>query len=95
VLCKECGYEVHFSSSFLAGIVRGIVVGTNLISDRRSAQICSGLLETLLPEMFEDSPLAVRLRLWLHRDGGPAHCGVVRHWRKSTTAKQSEPMKRI
>jgi hypothetical protein len=32
-------------------------------------------LETVLPEMPKDVPLAVRLILWFQHDEDPAHCG--------------------
>jgi hypothetical protein len=47
-----------------AGIVKDIVVGTCLLSDRLTAQRYHDFLETVLLGLHEDVSLAVRLRLW-------------------------------
>jgi hypothetical protein len=69
-ICKR-GYQVCFSVSVLAGIVGDIVVGPYLLP----AQQYRDFLETVLPGLLEDVPLAVRQRLWFQHDGVPAHYG--------------------
>jgi hypothetical protein len=70
---RERGYQVRFSVSVWAGIVGDIVVGLYLLPDRLTAQRYRDFLETVLPGLFEDVPLAVRQWLWFQHDGAPAH----------------------
>jgi hypothetical protein len=57
---RERGYQDRFSVSVWAGIVVDIVVSPDLISDRLNAQRNRYFLETVLPGLLEDVPLAVR-----------------------------------
>jgi hypothetical protein len=66
---RERGYQVRFSVSIWAGIVGDIVVGPYLLPDRLTAQRYRDFLETVLPGLLEDVPLAVRQRLWFQHDG--------------------------
>jgi hypothetical protein len=50
-------------------------VGPYLLPDRLTAQRSRDFLETVLPGLLEDVPLAVRQRLWFQHDGAPAHYG--------------------
>jgi hypothetical protein len=60
----ERGYQVRLRVSVWAGIVGDTVVGPDLLPDRLTAQRYRDLLETVLPGLLEDVPLAVRQRLW-------------------------------
>jgi hypothetical protein len=81
---RERGYQVRFSVSFWAGIVWDIVVGPYLLPDRLTAQRYRDFLETVLPGLPEDVPLAVRQGLWFHQNGAPAHYGEdIRQWLKA------------
>jgi hypothetical protein len=60
-------------------------VGPYLPPDRLTAQLYRGFLETVLPGLLEDVPLAVRQRLLFQHDGAPAHYGEdVRQWLNET-----------
>jgi hypothetical protein len=60
-------------------------VGPYLLRDKLIAQRCSGFLETVLPGLLEDVPVAVRQRLLFQHDGAPAHYGEdVRKWLNAT-----------
>jgi hypothetical protein len=60
-------------------------VGPYLLPDRLTAQRYRDFLETVLPGLLEDVPLAVRQSLWFQHDGAPAHCGEdVRQWLNAT-----------
>jgi hypothetical protein len=61
---RERGYEVRFSVSVWAGIFGDIVLGSYVLSERPTTQRYRDFLETLLPGLLEDVPLAVRRRLW-------------------------------
>jgi hypothetical protein len=65
---RERGYQVRFSVSVSAGIVGNIVVGPYLLPDRLTAQRYHDFLETVLPGLLEDVPLAVRKSLWFQHD---------------------------
>jgi hypothetical protein len=81
----ERGYQVRFSFRDWAGTIRDIALGSCLQYDRLTAQRYCDFLETVLPGLPEDVPLAVRQRLWLQNDGAPAHCGEdVRQWLNAT-----------
>jgi hypothetical protein len=82
---RERGYQARFSVSVWADIVGDIVVGPYLLPDRLIAQRYRDFLETVLPGLLENVPLAVRQRLWFQHDGAPAHYGEdVRHWLYAT-----------
>jgi hypothetical protein len=82
---RERGYQVRFSVSVWAGIVGVTVVGPYLLPDRLTAQRYHGFLETVLPGLLEDVPLAVRQRLWFQHDRAPAHYGEnARQWLNAT-----------
>jgi hypothetical protein len=82
---SERGYQVRFSLSVWAGIVGIIVVGPYLLPDKLTAQRYRDILETVLPGLFEDVPLAVRQRTWFQQDGAPAHYGENgRQWLNAT-----------
>jgi hypothetical protein len=49
---RERGYQVRFSVSVWAGIVRNIVVGPYLLPDRLTAQRYRDFLETVLPGLL-------------------------------------------
>jgi hypothetical protein len=66
---------IRFSVSVWAGIVWDTAVGPCLLCDRLTAQRYHDFLETLLPGLLEDVPLAVRQILWFQHDGAPAHYG--------------------
>jgi hypothetical protein len=70
-------YQICFSISFWAGIIGNIVMGPYLLPDRLTAQRHHDFLETVLPGLLEDVPLAVRQRLWFQHDGAPAHYGKM------------------
>jgi hypothetical protein len=72
---RERGYQVRFIVSVWAGIVGDIVVGPYLLPDKLTAQQYRDFLETVLPGLLQDVPLAVRQRLWFQHDGAPAHYG--------------------
>jgi hypothetical protein len=81
---RERGYQVRFSVSVLAGIVGDIVVGPYLLPDTLT-QRYRDFLETVLPGLLEDVPLAVRQSLWFQHDQAPAHYGKdVRQWLNAT-----------
>jgi hypothetical protein len=81
----ERGYQARFSVRVWAGIVGDIVVGPCLLSERLTAQRYREFLETVLPGLLEDVPLAVRQRLWFQHDGARAHYGEdVRQWLNAT-----------
>jgi hypothetical protein len=65
---RERGYKVRFSVIVWAGIVGDIVVGLYLLPDRLTAQRYRDFLETLLPGLLEDVPLAVRQHLRFQHD---------------------------
>jgi hypothetical protein len=82
---RERWYQVRFSVSVWAGIVGDNVVGPYLLPDRLTAQQYSDILETVLPGLLEDVPLAVRQSLWFQHDGAPAHYEEdVRQWLNAT-----------
>jgi hypothetical protein len=82
---REHGYQVCFNVSVWAVIVGDIVVGLCPLPDRLTAQRYRDYVETFLPELLEDMPLAVRKRFWFQQDGAPAHYGEdVRQWLKAT-----------
>jgi hypothetical protein len=54
----------YFGVNVWAGFVGNIVLGPYLLPDRPTAQRCREFLETVLPGLLEDVPLAVRQRLW-------------------------------
>jgi hypothetical protein len=60
---RECGYWVHFSISIWAGIVGNIVMKPCLLPGRLPTQQYNVFLETVLPGLLEDVPLAVRQKL--------------------------------
>jgi hypothetical protein len=62
------GYEVRFSISVWAGIIRDILMGACLLSDSLTAQWYCDFLDTVLPGLLEGMPLAVRQRLWFQHD---------------------------
>jgi hypothetical protein len=77
----EHRYQVHFSISVWAGIFGDIVMGPNLLPDRLTAQRYCDFLETVLPGLLENVPLAVRQRLWFQHNRAPAHYGEdVQQW---------------
>jgi hypothetical protein len=61
---RERGYQVRFSVCVWAGISWDIVMSPHLLPDRLTAQRYRDFLETVLPELLEDMPLAMRQRLW-------------------------------
>jgi hypothetical protein len=72
---RERKYQIRFSVSVWAGIIGDIVVGPYLLSDLLTAQRYRDFLETVLPGLLEDVPLAVRQRLWFQHEGAPARYG--------------------
>jgi hypothetical protein len=60
----ECGYQVCFSVSVWAGIVRNIVVSPYLLPDRLTVQRYRHFLDTVLLSLLADVPIAVRQCLW-------------------------------
>jgi hypothetical protein len=78
---RERGYQVRFSVSVWADIVRDIVMGPYLLPGRLTAQRYRDFLETVLPGLLEDVPVAVWPRWWFQHDRAPAHYGEdVRQW---------------
>jgi hypothetical protein len=57
---RERGYQVRLSVSVWAGVDGDIVMGPYLLPDRLTAQRYRDFLETVLPGLLEDVPLAVR-----------------------------------
>jgi hypothetical protein len=55
------------------GTVGDNAVGHYLLPDRLTAQRYRDFLETVLPGLLEDVPLAVRQKLWFQHDAAPAH----------------------
>jgi hypothetical protein len=81
----ELEYHVLFTLSVLVGIVGDIFVGPCLLPDRLTAQRYRDFLGTVLPELLEDVPLAVRQMLWFQHDGAQAHRGEeVQQWLSAT-----------
>jgi hypothetical protein len=79
------GYQLRFSVSVWAGIVKGNFVDPYLLSDKLTAQRYRYFLETVLAGLLKDMPLAVRQRLWFQHDGAPAHYGEdIRQWLNAT-----------
>jgi hypothetical protein len=82
---RERGYRVRFSFSVWDGIVGDIVVAPYLLPDSLTVQRYCDFLETVLPGLLENVPLAVRQRLWFQHDGAPAHYEEdVRQWLNAT-----------
>jgi hypothetical protein len=82
---RERGYQVSFSVGVSASIVGDTVVNPYLLPDRLTAQRYRDFLETVLPGLLADVPLAVRQRLWFQHDAAPAHYGEdVRQWLNAT-----------
>lgn len=71
---RERGCQMHFSSRVWVGIIGDIFVGRCLLPDGMIEQRYCDFLETSLPRLFEDLPLAVRQR-WGFSMTAPAHCG--------------------
>jgi hypothetical protein len=61
--------------SVWAGIVGDVVMGAHLLPDGLTTQRYLDFLETALPGLHEDVPLAVRQMLWFQHVGAPAHSG--------------------
>jgi hypothetical protein len=59
-LTREHWYKVRFSVRGWTGIVEDIVVGPYLPRNRLADQRYLDFLETVLPELLEDVPLAVK-----------------------------------
>jgi hypothetical protein len=79
--------KVHFSVSVSAGIDRNTVAVPYLLPlpARLTAERYCDFLETVLPRLLEEVPLAVRQRLWFHHDGVPAHYGEdIQQWLNAT-----------
>jgi hypothetical protein len=71
---RERGYQIRFSVRFWAGIFGDIFMGRCLLPDGMTAHRYRDFLETALPRLFEDVPLAVR-QMWFQHDGAAAHYG--------------------
>jgi hypothetical protein len=71
----ECQYQVRFSVSIWAGFIRDIVMGPYLLPERLTAQWYHDFLETVLLELLQDVPLAMRQRLWFLHETTPVHYG--------------------
>jgi hypothetical protein len=80
----EC--RVRFSGYVWTEAVGDIVLDPYFfLHYRLTAQRYCDFLQTLLPGLPEDVPLAVRHRLWFQRDEAPAHCGEdVWQWLNDT-----------
>jgi hypothetical protein len=60
-------------------------VGPYLLPDRLTTQRYRDFLETVVPGLLEDVPLAVTQRLWFQHDRAPVHYGEdVRQWLNAT-----------
>jgi hypothetical protein len=82
--CPRTWVSSVSSLSVRACIVGDIVVGPYVLPDRLNSQGYRDFMETILPGLFEDVPLAVRQRSWFQHDGAPAHYGEdVRRWLNS------------
>jgi hypothetical protein len=80
MLICECGRQACSSISIWAGVIKDIVMGLYLLPDRLSAQ-----LETVLPRLLQDVPLAVRQSLvsaWWSPRALRGRCWVMAESRK-------------
>jgi hypothetical protein len=60
-----------------------------VLSAKLNAQRYCDILETVLPGLLEDVPLAVRQRLWFRHDVAPSHYGDdVQQWLKATCTRK-------
>jgi hypothetical protein len=77
ILMLSANVGIKFSFIVWVGLVGGITLGPYVLA----AHISRDFLETVLPEMLEDAPLAARHRLWFQYNGASAHHRLdVRQW---------------
>jgi hypothetical protein len=82
---REREYQVRFIVSVWAVIVGDIVVGPYLLPDRLPVERYRDFLETVLPGLHENVPLAVKQKLWFQHGGASARYGEdVQQWVNAT-----------
>jgi hypothetical protein len=82
---RKHGYQIRFSVSIWATIAGDIAVGPHVLNKSMHARRYRDFLETVILDLLEDMPLAVRWELWFQYNGAPARYGKgVRKLLKAT-----------
>ena len=69
------------------GIVDSYLIGSYLMpSPLSGGEIYETVRREVLPEMVQDVPLGIRLRMWFQRDGAPTHKFLHRNARQCPNA---------
>lgn len=74
---KRAHFQHRFSLNVWAGIVNDHLIGPIILPNRMDGLQYLEFLQNNLPELLEDIPLAVRLRMWFLHDGAPPHYRLV------------------
>lgn len=88
----ECQYQVHFSVSIWAGFI----MDPYLLPERLTAQWYHDILGTILLELLQDVPLAMRQRLQFLHDRPPVCYGEDDwQWLNTTISRKVDWMSRV
>lgn len=69
----EVDRQNHWRVNVWAGVLNDRVIGPWFFEGNMDRVRYEELLTNILPELLEDVPLAIRLRMWWQQDGHPAH----------------------